>query len=315
MNWKSKARIQRACAKLPLIQEPAYYFLQSTFGNLHRLTDPFPMLEACAELAGVLERAGRPVAGSRVMEVGTGRTVNMPLGFFLCGSASVVTFDLHRYLKPSLVMASVRAMCAKKERVEELLAPVTDIKRLRERLELLSCAGSCAEVLRWANIDYRAPADAARTRLSGRSIDIQISYTVFEHIPRNVLRDILLETNRLLAPGGFALHHIDPSDHFSHEDRSILPINFLKYSDTEWARLAGNQFAYHNRMRASEFADLYSECGHETCTWTPYVDRPSLDAVVNGFPLDGRFRSYPAEIVSTVGLRVLSQPRCANGSG
>src|SRR5437899_10052963 len=147
MNWKSKARIQRACAKLPLIQEPAYYFLQSTFGNLHRLTDPFPMLEACAELAGVLERAGRPVAGSRVMEVGTGRTVNMPLGFFLCGSASVVTFDLHRYLKPSLVLASVRAMCAKKERVERLLAPVTDIKRLRERLELLLCAGSCAEVL------------------------------------------------------------------------------------------------------------------------------------------------------------------------
>src|SRR5437588_135104 len=147
MNWESKARIQRACAKLPLIQEPAYYLLQATFGNLHRLTDPFPMLEACAELAGILERTGRPVAGSRVMEVGTGRTVNMPLGFFLCGSASVVTFDLHRYLKPSLVMASVRIISENKERVFRIFEGRTEPVGLRERLESLCSASSCDDVL------------------------------------------------------------------------------------------------------------------------------------------------------------------------
>jgi hypothetical protein len=110
MNWKLKSRIQRACASLPLFQERAYYVLQRTFGSLRHMQDPFPMLQACAELSGILENAGRPVEGARVMEVGTGRGLNMPLGFFLCGAESVTTFDLHRYLRPSLVMASVHVL-------------------------------------------------------------------------------------------------------------------------------------------------------------------------------------------------------------
>jgi hypothetical protein len=309
MNWKLKSRIQRACASLPVFQERAYYVLQRTFGSLRNFQDPFPMLEACAQLAGILESAGKPVKGARVMEVGTGRGLNMPLGFFLCGAESVVTFDLHRYLKPPLVMASVRALAENKERVFRIFAGRTEPESLRERLESICSASSCDDVLQRAKIEYRAPADAAHTGLAGQSIDIQISYTVFEHIPRQVLRDILFEANRVLAPGGFALHHIDPSDHFSHDDRSILPINFLQYSEEDWGRLAGNQFGYHNRMRASEFADLYSECGHETRFWKPYIDQASLDAIRNGFLIDARFRNYPIDVLSTVVLQVLSRPR------
>src|SRR5213592_4404270 len=88
-----------------------------------------------------------------------------------------------------------------------------------------------------------------------------------------------------------------------------LPINFLQYSDAEWARLAGNQFAYHNRLRASEFADLYSECGHEVLFWKPFVDEASRRALANGFPLHSRFKSYPPDILSTVVLQVLSRPQ------
>jgi methyltransferase family protein len=311
MNWKWKARIQRACASLPFLQEPVYYFLQSSFGRLRESHDPFPMLEACSELVTMLEDSGRPVSGARVMEVGTGRGLDMPLGFFLCGAESVITFDLHRYLKPSIVMASIGAICANQERAVKILAPVCDSRRLRERLESLCSAPNCNEVIRRANIQYRAPADAARTGLPDHSIDIQISYTVLEHIPPNVLRDILLEANRLLESSGFALHHIDPSDHFSHEDPSILPINFLQYSDAQWERLAGNQFAYHNRMRANEFAELYAECGHQMRLWKPHVHQASLNAVTNGFPLDSRFRKYSPEILSTVVLQVLSRPRQA----
>ncbi len=309
MNWKLKSRIQRACASLPLFQEKAYYVLQRTFGSLRNLGDPFPMLEACAQLAGILENAGRPVERARVMEVGTGRGLNMPLGFFLCGAESVITFDLHRYLKPSLVMAAVRVLAENKERVLGIFAGRTEPARLRERFESLCSASSCDDLLQRAKIQYQAPADAARTGLADHSIDIQISYTVFEHIPRQVLRRILLEASRVLAPGGFTLHHIDPSDHFSHDDRSILPINFLQYSEKDWARLAGNQFGYHNRMRASEFADLYSECGHETRVWRPHIDQASLEAIRNGFVLDPRFRNYPIDVLSTVVLQVLSRPR------
>ena len=83
MNWKWKARIQRVCAGLPVIRQPAYYFLQRTFGSVQDRADPFPMLGACAQLASILQDTGRPVAGARIMEVGTGRCVNMPLGLYL----------------------------------------------------------------------------------------------------------------------------------------------------------------------------------------------------------------------------------------
>ena len=308
MRWQSKARIQRACAGLPFLQEPAYYFLQRTFGRLRRPPDPFPMIEACAELVTRLRESGVAVEGARVMEVGTGRGLDMPMGFFLCGAASVVTFDLHRYLKPHIVLASARALAGDRDRILGILGSVADPNRVRERLEVLGSAPDSDQLMRRANIEYRAPADAAHTGLPDRSIDIQISYTVFEHIPRGVLRDILIEANRILTPGGIALHHIDPSDHFSHEDKSILPINFLQYSDDEWERLAGNQFAYHNRMRADEFADLYAECKHQVLLWKPYIDQASQQALQNGFPLQSRFRNYPPEILSTVVLQVLSRP-------
>lgn len=308
MNWRTKALIQRTCASLPGIQESVYYLLQSTFGRLRKSPDPFPMLKDCAALAAYLQNAGRSVEDARVMEVGTGRGIDMPLGLFLCGAASIVTFDLHRYLKPRIVLASVRAMCGNQARVMKILAPVTDEKRLRDRLESLCSAPDCAELMRRANIAYRAPADAAHTGLPDGSIDIQLSYTVFEHIPRNILRDILLEANRILSAGGLALHHIDPSDHFSHEDSSILPINFLQYSDAEWNRIAGNQFAYHNRMRSADFADLYAECGHRILLWKPYVDAASRRALENGFSLHPGFIKYPPEVLSTVVLQVLSQP-------
>ena len=308
MNWRWKARIQRTCASLPWLDEPAYYFLQRTFGRLRRPPDPFPLLKGCAELVVFLRNAGRPVEGARVMEVGTGRAIDMPIGFFLCGAQSVVTFDLHRYLKPGLVMASVRAMCAARDRVLKILAPAADEKALRERLEQLCSSSSCTELMQRANIMYRGPADAANTGLPDRSIDVQVSYTVFEHIPRETLQAILLEANRILAPGGLALHHIDPSDHFAHEDPSILPINFLRYSDDEWNRIAGNQFAYHNRMRAAEFAGLYAECEHEILLWKPHVDAACQRALENGFPLHPRFEKYSPEVLSTVVLQVLSRP-------
>src|SRR5262249_55625200 len=198
---------------------------------------------------------------------------------------------------------------AQKDRVVETLRGTTDANLLRERLDVLCSSTTCSEVLRQAKIEYRAPADAAVSGLPDQSIDVQVSYTVFEHIPREVLRGILLEANRMLALGGVALHHIDTSDHFSHHDRSILPINFLQYSDAKWARLAGNQFAYHNRLRASEFMDLYSECGHEVLFWKPYIDEDSRRALANAFPLHSRFRSYPPDILSTIVLQVLSRPQ------
>ncbi len=205
-------------------------------------------------------------------------------------------------------MESVRAFCGDKDRVLKTLSPVCRKSGLNERLESLCSASNYTEVMRRANIEYRAPSDAAHTGLPDHSIDVQMSYTVFEHIPRGTLREILIEANRILVADGLALHHIDPSDHFSHDDSSILPINFLQFSDAEWDRIASNQWAYHNRLRATEFGAIYEECGHRILLWKPHIDPASRDALEKGFPLHPQFKKHSTDVLSTVVLQVLSRP-------
>lgn len=248
MKWQTKAILQRTCSALPA-SESIYWLIQRTFGSLRRPPDPTKMLEACAELVGELNTRGHRVSGARVMEVGSGRRLDMPIGFYLAGAASIVTVDLHRYLRPELVMACVAAIKRDPEPFRTIFLSVASQSEIDKRLERLFAARNLADLLKRTNIEYLAPADAQHTGFGAASVDIQFSYTVLEHIPVDVLVGILREAKRILKPDGVALHHIDLSDHFAHDDPSISFVNFLQYSDQEWASIADNQFGYHNRIR------------------------------------------------------------------
>jgi hypothetical protein len=169
----------------------------------------------------------------------------MPLGLFLAGAKSVTTVDLHRYLRPELVLSCVDRIRNHRAQVRDFFLPFCDPTELDQRMDLLFAASGFDDIMAKANVIYWAPSDAAATGLPAGSVDIHLSYTVFEHIPGPVLEAILREANRLLSDSGLALHHIDPSDHFA-QDGQITEINFLQYSQKEWDSYANNQFAYHN---------------------------------------------------------------------
>jgi hypothetical protein len=294
MDWKKKSLVQRTCAALPLLHEPVYYAIQRTFGRLRKPADPMWLLSESARLAVSMRDAGMPVPGARVMEVGTGRGVDMPLGLFLCGADSIETYDLHRYLKPHRVMDSAAAIRANHARVKEIFAPVADAAELQARLDSLAKAQTFDDILKTARIHYHAPADAAKTNLASGSIDIQISYTVLEHVPGEIIVAILKEATRVLSPNGVAMHHIDPSDHFAHDDPSIPYINFLQFSDYEWEKYGANQFAYHNR--------------HKAVQWRTHRDERSLRELANGFPLHEKYKGVPPEVLCTTVVHSLSRP-------
>jgi SAM-dependent methyltransferase len=158
-----------------------------------------------------------------------------------------------------------------------------------------------------AGIRYLAPADAGNTRLPSGSVDCHYSMTVLEHIPDEMLQSILSEARRILKPNGVALHFIDPSDHFEHQDREITPINFLKYSDAEWRRIAGNEFTYCNRLRASDFLRLASNAGFGVIRCETVIDEASKSAVRDGFVIDQRFAHYGLDDLCTRTLHVMWQ--------
>jgi len=182
---------------------------------------------------------------------------------------------------------------------------ITQITQIIERMDLIDRLKEVPEkFLSEANLQYLAPADAADTGLPDASVDYHISTTVFEHIPGVDIKRILKEAKRILKKEGMAIHFIDLSDHFQHQDKSITSINFLRYSEKEWDKIAGNEFAYCNRLRASDYFELFKEAGFDVCCKETTVDDEARKNMENGFMVDEGFRDYNVDDLCVTGLRV-----------
>ncbi|HEX8131699.1 MAG TPA: methyltransferase domain-containing protein [Pyrinomonadaceae bacterium] len=306
MNWQRKARIQNLIAALPL-SNALYYAMQRSVGSLRAgRTNPLEYFDAARRTIHWIRTTGRDIDGMRFLEVGTGRNVNLPTALWLCGAGEVTTVDLNSYLSSALVFESNEYVRRHEREVLQAFGAEAERAQFRERLAaLLNFKGDLAALLRMMNVRYLPRADAAQLPLADKSIDAHVSFAVFEHIPANVLARILREARRILADDGLLVHIIDPSDHFSHDDPAITAINFLQFGDEEWAKWAGNQFMYHNRLRAFEYLELFERAGVNLIEQTQTIDEPSLRALRNGFPLHRQFGHIPAEQLAVRSLNVL----------
>jgi SAM-dependent methyltransferase len=306
MRWEQKAAIARACARLPL-GAALYKVGQKHFGQLR--AQPLVRLGAQAEMVSWLTQSGRPVLDKRFLEVGTGHIPVVPIGFYLAGAKETITMDVNRRIDWELTRESLGWMARHEAELAALYGADPAARAVFEErfAVLVQSRNNARKFLDKADIHYLAPTDAAATRLPAGSVDCHYSMTVLEHIPPAILQGILSEAKRMLSPHGVALHFIDPSDHFEHQDRSITSINFLKYSDEEWQRVAGNEFTYCNRLRASDFLKLASEAGLVLIRSEPAVDEAAKRAVQTGFKVDSGFAKYSLDDLCTKTLRVMWQ--------
>jgi hypothetical protein len=308
MNWRTKAAIQRVFARLPVGGEAAYFQLQRRFGNLRYPESPLVMFRHAAEIFAELRDCGTPVENARVLEVGTGHRLNMPLAFFLAGAASVITVDLYRILKWELVKESVHDIAAQRDAVIEIFRALDKPDAISARLDSLENAATLEDLSRAMNLDYRAPGDATAIGLPPNSIDLHFSYTVFEHIPGPVLVRILREASRLISAQGLICHHIDLSDHFSHSDSSIGKINFLRFPAAQWRGIENERFGYQNRLRVTDYRQIYKEAGQDVRKWIEIVDGEALKSMRSGFPLAPEYQTADLQALATVSVRAISCP-------
>lgn len=310
MQWETKARIQRLCAALPVGGDSIYYSLQRFAGGLRQSPHPEPWLRAAVEIAGDLVAAGTNLEGARLVEVGTGRGLEMPAGFHLMGAGRIDTYDLHTLLADWRIEGLLQHLVRDAENIARLLGQqaIGGAPAVRERIRRLTAGSPGArEAMRRLDVHYHAPADAAKTGLPASSVDGHFSFTVFEHIPEPILVDILREAGRILSPRGVAVHHVDLSDHYAHHDPSITAVNFLRYTQAEWDQLAGNRFAYHNRLRVKAMHAVYAQAGHQILSHTDWTDPGGLAALRAGLPLAPQFSGQPIEELAMTGIRVVSR--------
>ncbi len=301
MHWKLKALIQNAVALLPAKAAYAlYYQLQRRFGDL-RVPAPFIPLRYGVQLVAQLQAAGSDITDKVFFELGTGRSPMVPVALWLMGARSTFTVDRNPYLDAAVVRADLEHLHTHQDALKSLLGPALKPERLARLLALpVGDSFALSALLELCAIRYIAPADAAATALPSASVDFHFSVTTLEHIPAPDIEAILAEGARLLKPGGRFIHLLDYSDHFSHSDTRISAIHFLRWTDTQWQRYAGNRFMYANRLRHDDFLALLAGLGHEVVGCEPFVDAKVLQLLAAGHvKLDPHFVGKSPECLAT----------------
>ena len=305
VRWQRKAAIMRIAAQLPY-GDRLYRWCQKKMGRLR--ADPMNRLQMQVEMVKWLGEQGISIEGASLFEVGTGHIPIVPIGFFLSGATQVITVDLHRRIDWELTRDSLEWIASHPREVQELYADVVSGDVFDERFAVVAqWRDNPSRFLKEADIEYMAPMDAAHTDLPSESMDCHFSVTVLEHIPLAVLAPIFTEAKRILKSTGIAMHFVDLSDHFQHQDQSITRINFLRFSDSAWNRIAGNEFAYCNRLRASDYLRLFAKTGYRTLRVEAKLDAES-PSLGQGFILDPSFSSYEFRDICIHSLKIMLQP-------
>ena len=225
MNWKLKAIIQNAVDCLPnFLAYQVYYKIQRKFGNLRKIC-PFNNLNKSAQISKLIIAQDREVTGGTFLEVGTGRTLDVPLGLWLCGASKIITVDKNPYIKEELIRESLVWIKNHRDKIRNLFGKLL----YNDWFDgLISVCSDIDSLLKLTNIEYCSNIDAAFLPLENNSVDYHFSINTFEHIPHNGIENILLEGKRILNADGLLIHFIDLSDHFSHDDESITSIIFFE---------------------------------------------------------------------------------------
>ncbi len=305
MHWKMKALVQNTVAVLPdIVAQPVYYRLQSRFGN--PAADIAPRYRSAAKMGRWARRYGNGFEDAVVLEIGTGRSIDVPIACWLMGARRVISVDLNHYLRHDLVQRSLEYLASHREELTELFSDSADRSAFSRRLgELLTAYPDPQDLPEFIALEYLPGSDARTLPFETGSVDYSLSLNVFEHIPPEVLRGILKESKRLIGPGGSMIHFIDPSDHFAHSDTQISEINFLRYSERQWRRLAGNRFMYHNRLRASDYRAMARDLGLKAVHHEERLDRRCLSELRRGFPVDSRFAGYSDDDMAVTQYHVM----------
>jgi SAM-dependent methyltransferase len=299
LDWKLKAFIQNSIALLPAtISYELYFQMQRYFGGLKK---PYSPMNHFSVAVSMLRKIQKYMGGGgggvknvkKFFLVGTGRVPLLPVAFWLCGAEKIVTVDLNPYVRNELVTDMLFFIKMESDKIKKLFDDLLIMDRFNLLLDYCKHEKVKKDIiLKLCQIEYIAPGDAARVNIAKGSVNYHISHTVYEHIPLNIIADILNEGNRIVADDGLFINSIDYGDHFSYMDKNISVINFLQYDDETWDKYAGNRYMYMNRARHDEFIKLFEMVGHDFLEIEPHKNKEAEKILERGdFVLDQKFRS------------------------
>jgi hypothetical protein len=314
-SWLLKATVQGAISPLPGCDRLNYLLQKHVTGSLALTAEVFErkVAQCRRHLASYREVRGEDAAPALALELGTGWYPIVPVGLVLAGAGSVLTIDVSPLLdlERTVRVLELYASQLRSGRLETLLGPIAP-----DRAEaVLAAAGErtgrdAAELL--GRVGVRAlVGDARASGLAAGSVELFVSNNTFEHVPPDVLRQLMAEFARLAAEGAVMDHFVDMSDHYAHFDRSITEFNYLRYPDRLW-RLFNNRLQHQNRLRIVDYRRMIEQAGFALVAEEAERGAPEELAAVK---LARPFRGYaPADLlVLRCWLTAVARGRTAAG--
>lgn len=297
-KWMLKYLAQKGLSQLPFgAGWHVNAWLQRRVGGLKDA--PIYGLRTALTMVWLLEQFNYPVQGQRIVELGTGWDGSAALTLLALGAARVESFDSRRHLDPKLKSKALRLLAERRDyRETDELPFAPDYERLIDQ-----CRAEAAET---GTFVYHAPADAQATGLPADSVDLYYSLAVLEHVPVAELQGILAESFRILRPGGFCYHYVQPRMHAADMDSFATDVEFLGLSDFWWNALFANPISYENRLRACDYEALLKSAGFRILQSWRTVDTKSLQALPR-LKLDAKFAGFSPEELATSYFWVIAQ--------
>ncbi len=301
-KWHKKAVIDGLKSLIPF---------QNTARRLKRKLFPYEtqpdrdrdLVEDARDQLLKLAELGVKIEGATVVEIGTGWNPVLPLMLRLYGAGKVITLDQERLLDGRTVQTGIDSLSRMRALFEDRLAAAG----LTANFNVLKVSADTWErALFDCNIDYRAPADFRQ--LSDRIADIIISRDVLEHVPPELLTGIMTASHRILKDDGVICHKIDMTDHWEHLDKSISPINFLKYDGLAWKLTGLNPQNYQNRLRRFEFVEMAQRGGFNVISAGGKPDHRALSAL-KSMPVISRYARVPHDELAVLHTTLVARKK------
>ena len=307
MKWEKKALIQNVISKLPSVVSNIIYFqIQKKFGTLNLLSSWHHL--NIKNIRENLKKINFDLSGKVILEIGTGRSLIIPVLLWLYGADKIISVDKNKLLKKETTFNFIDFLHNNKEKLTDFLDADSRSKKFEYRLMQLSqIKRNFDSLFQLCNIQYLAPSDAAELPTGTGSVDLYLSVSVLEHIEPEIIEKIFIEAKRVLRQNGYMYHIIDLTDHFSHADKSITSINFLKFSEKEWKKYANNPFAYHNRLRVYDYSEIFQKAGLNIFLQNNKLDEDAKNLLNNAFVLDQKYQNRKAEDLATGNIEFIGQ--------
>ena len=257
-RWIVKALAQRTIGFMP---NPDYWsdLVQRKIAGSVDLTYPF-FLSRLDVARKNLEACAREKSPAEVLELGTGWFPIVPLALRLAGASQVRTCDIVEHVSPERLRATLQAFARAADDGElNRRLPAINHALLQQIRSVDSTGQTCVESLHALGVDYMV-GDFPGDLLPPASIDLIVSHAVLEYVAAAPFMALLHAFRRLLKSDGAMSHWIDFSDEYAYFDKSISPLNFLKYPDWAW-RVINNPIIPLSRLRIDDIRRLFASAG------------------------------------------------------